>query len=287
MTPSSPPSPFEAMQYAVDIVGNSEHPTNKISACLVATDGQWIARCNHRPDIFKTHFDWDTKLGSSSQFLHAEMACIFHADFPVTNASLYITDPMCPNCAKAIAESGIKHVYIDHKGMEKDFIKRRGNDFEGLSLLMMQRAGINISIIYRKEHKIEPLKQTIQAVPLDITPIEISTKYAQTTINDKIITVYEGLPPNITQDDADNCTSNKYRFYNDPLTRLLIHLSSHHLHTGTVTCSHHPSSRALVNAVGYGIKEITVQNAITNHGHHGIDSGRLLQKNNIIILKNV
>ena len=271
-------TPFQAMQHAVDVVSGSEHPTNKIASCLF-NDDQFVTCFNYRPKAFIDNFELGRKLGSSSQYVHSEIGCILKTTFDLNGASLCITDPMCPNCAKGIAQSGIKHVYIDHKGMEKDFIKRRENDFETMSLLMMERAGISVDIVYRKEEKLESVLKSKQT---EIGTIETPSKYAEATINDETFTIYEALPPNISQQEAQKCASTKYRFSNDSLTRLLIHLSSRSLKTDHVTCSHQPSSRALVNAVGFGITEISILSPALDHGEKGHETLAELEKNGIL-----
>jgi deoxycytidylate deaminase len=276
-------NPFEAMQQAVDIVNDSEHPTNKIAACLFHND-QWIAEHNQRPQALKNHFEWDYKLGSSSQFIHAEIACLFHAPFTIAGSSLCVTDPMCPNCAKGIAEMGVSHVYIDHKGMDKDFIKRRGNDFETMSLLMMERAGIGVSILHRKDQKIETL---IAQSEVNIEYQNERADYASTDINGETIIAHDGFPPNINHQDADICESNKYRFHLDPLNKLLFKLARQGLKTAHVICSNHPSSRALVNAVGFGITNITVLSSNLDHGDHGHQTAQILEENGILTINRV
>jgi hypothetical protein len=276
-------TPFEAMQHAVDVVSDSEHPTNKIAACLFKND-DFITSTNYRPQPFINHFILGDKLGSSSQYTHSEVGCAFKAPFDIQGGSLCITDPMCPNCAKAIASIGIKYVYIDHKGMDKDFIKRRGNDFETMSLLMMERAGIGVSILHRKDQKIETL---IAQSEVNIEYQNERVDYASTDINGETIIAHDGFPPNINHQDADICESNKYRFHLDALNKLLFKLARQGLKTAHVICSNHPSSRALVNAVGFGITNITVLSSNLDHGDHGHQTAQILEENGILTINRV
>ena len=76
-------------------------------------------------------------------------------------AFIAITDPPCPNCIKHIASAQIKFVYIDHKGFEKDFFKRRVEDFNLLSKKIAELYGITFFKVYRREKRIEPLFETL------------------------------------------------------------------------------------------------------------------------------
>jgi dCMP deaminase len=170
-------TPYDAMQSAVDIVASSDHPTNKIAACVVGVgldDAPYTIRAvNHWPAAIATALGPNADIGNSSGTVHAETACILAA--PCTHgATLYITDPFCPNCAKNIAESGIKHIMIDHKGFEKDFITRRANDFTDLSLHIVERAGVSVSMIYRKERRIVPIiTPAPNFIPPDDRPVTL------------------------------------------------------------------------------------------------------------------
>ena len=153
------PSPFEQMQSAVDVVNDSQHPTNKIAATLSGA-GFSISKTNYWPEPILSHFGTTIDIGNSSGTLHAEIACILSAasaGFATDGATLYGTDPPCPNCAKNIAEAGIKTVYIDHKGFDKDFAARRGAQFEDMSMQIFQRAGITVFEIRRKKALLTPI----------------------------------------------------------------------------------------------------------------------------------
>jgi dCMP deaminase len=295
-------NPFQAMQKAVDIVNDSEHIKNKIAACLFQTspsssdliggsssegnplvkpkDDVYIARYNHRPDRLKNKLSPDKRIGDSSQFLHAEVACIFAADFPTEGASLCITDPFCPNCAKAISEAGIAHVYIDHKGIEKDFFVRRRDVFEALSLNILRQEGIGVAILNRK-------KRTYQIV---LEPQKISKKETDLIIlkqSDNSISLSDLLKKNkafypdknfaiaFIKDREDQiCAftifeksydslhdvnpSDKYSVMIDPVNRLLYHCARHgyQILNQEIATNITPSNRAIVNAIGYNIHKI-------------------------------
>lgn len=151
---------FNLMQAAVDIVAQSPHPTNKIAATLAGTgrDGAAFAvsMTNLWPAPIEQNLGRDTRVGNSSGTIHAETACILTA--PLTEgASLYVTDPPCPNCIKNMAEAGIRQLYIDHKGFDKDFALRRGHHFQHMAMQICEKAGISVYVVYRKDQKIKPV----------------------------------------------------------------------------------------------------------------------------------
>ena len=159
---------IEEMQKAVDIVNTSPHPTNKIAATLFGRDFS-LSCTNQWPEKIMAAFGPDTDVGNSSGTLHAETACIMaagKAGHSIEGASLCITDPFCPNCAKNIAEAGVKTIYIDHKGFEKDFAQRRGDHFENMSMQICERAGISVYEVRRKEGKVIPILE----IPDDYNP---------------------------------------------------------------------------------------------------------------------
>lgn len=162
-------NPFQAMQRALDIVETSPHPSNKIAACLFSEDGYHDAKVNHWPDPIAKAIGTDKKIGSSSGTIHAETACLLQA--PHTDgASICITDPFCPNCAKNMAEAGIKNIYIDGAGFDKDFFRRRSEHFEVMSMQICEKAGINVYNLSLEDQTIE----AIYEVPGSYTPYEES-----------------------------------------------------------------------------------------------------------------
>lgn len=169
-------SPYEQMQRAVDIVNSSPHPSNKIAATVFGLDQDELAfsvsRTNFWPHSIEKHLGHDARIGNSSGTIHAETACLLAA--PVTEgASLCITDPFCPNCAKNIAEAGIRTIYIDHKGFDKDFAARRGEHFEDLSIKICEKAGVSIYKLFRKEERVEPVLEIPEGyVPAEAGPVE-------------------------------------------------------------------------------------------------------------------
>lgn len=181
---------IQRMQNAVDIVLSSEHETSKVAACLFHPDGdphKMIARTNHRPEAMRHHFEMTERIGKSSQFVHAETACVLEYEGSPLGHYLCVTDPFCPNCAKTIIESGVERVFIDHKGMDKDFVKRRAGAFNMMSLKMTEEAGIDVYILYRKERRFEPLalsrtpgqRAGIEGIKLSEVPADAALRFKQ------------------------------------------------------------------------------------------------------------
>lgn len=189
---------IQRMQDAVDVVLSSEHDTSKVSACLFDPAGDpaaIIARANHRPPALKSRFAWQDRIGKSSQFIHAETACLLEYGRSAKGHTICITDPFCPNCAKTLAVSGVSRIFIDHKGMDKDFVQRRSGAFNLVSLEIAQRAGIDVYILYRKEKRFEPLRlsRTPQRPPFPGFSVEAATPDIAAMADDDISTTLQHI----------------------------------------------------------------------------------------------
>ncbi len=291
------PSPFDEMQRAVDIVGTSPHPSNKISAAIFGhgLDGKpfSVARTNCWPQSVLDAFGMDRDVGDSSGTIHAETAAIFAA--PATGgAALCVTDPFCPNCAKNIAEAGIKTIYIDHKGFDKDFAARRGGDFDSMSMRICERAGISVYEIRRKDHVLTPIYTPphnyrpredrpvtverlmtadqgqfhilAQQKRADFTDVNMAcaiargpdrAAYALTALS------HPAIGYSIDGDlGALQNTDGKYSFMMEPMNRLLMNAARHGLRLvdGMIYCAQVPTSREQVNIAGAGITSIAIGN---------------------------
>ncbi len=260
------------MQDAVDVVLSSEHDTSKVAACLFDPDGNpasIISRTNHRPYALKQRFDWTDRIGKSSQFIHAETACLLEYGRSAEGHSICVTDPFCPNCAKTLAESGVKRIFIDHKGMDKDFVQRRAGAFNVISLEIAQKAGIDVYILYRKDRRFEPLRlPTSHIVPapagvvidaaLDMEAAarvkgDVATALTEFAAESGInalphsavccfaaskdgrvhrVMVHESLPPGLSPQDVASLKpddTDKYRFTVDALNKLYFVVRRHEL----------------------------------------------------------
>lgn len=308
---------YKHMKTALDIVSKSPHPTNKIAATLFGKDENGaefsISRTNHWPDPIYEKIGTSTKIGNSSGTIHAETACILSAPAATEGASLCITDPFCPNCAKNIAEAGIKHIYLDEDGFDKDFFKRRGEDFDRMSMQICQRAGINVYGVNMLTKEI----RSILTIEKDYKPVEDSPIMAEPieSINDAIlhdiisssternqrrkfcvalvktqkgnnfaliarahaVTGYSMKKPEEALDLLS--PRGKYSFIQEPVNRMMMYLSrkNHKLYPNYLYCSQVPTAREQVNLVGANIKRITVGDTQKCRDPRGLDAMQLLK----------
>lgn len=315
-------SPFEQMQRAVDVVESSLHPTNKIAATVFGTDCDGnpfsVSHTNYWPDKIEKEIGTESRIGNASGTIHAETAAILAAPY-TEGASICVTDPFCPNCAKNIAEAGIKTVYIDHKGFDKDFIVRRENVFDDMSMRICERAGINVYQLWRKEKRLEPIFET----PEDYTPPEEnpvivekttiksiaafekhikgtgsalrSIKHAIAIARDKngrhyIMTARAhpvlGFTLEQNLSEIEN-PQGKYSFIQEPVNRLLMAAPRHGLkiQDGFLYASQLPTSREQVNIVGANLGEIYIGEKDKARDKDAVQAMKDLQEHHIITLR--
>ena len=284
---------FDAMQRAVDIVNTSAHPTNKVAATLIGHDRDGTPYCtsrtNHWPPAIEQHIGRAAKIGDASGTIHAETACILQSPYTY-GASLCITDPFCPNCAKNMAEAGITAIYIDHKGFDKDFARRRGHHFAAMSMEICSKAGIAIYELNRKQAVITPIQDIDPAytppqdAPFTLTPgadqsfsdfiadqaaAHDPAKFACAVAYAGDVAYYLGASfhpvigyTTASADDLYTITNppNKYSFIQEPVNRLLMTAARHGLVLAkdSLYCSQVPTARELVNCVGAHITHIRI-----------------------------
>lgn len=315
-------SPFTAMQDALDLVPTSPHPSNKIAASVFgrAPHGKdfLVSHTNHWPPLITDHIGTDIKIGNSSGTIHAETACLMDMTLPTDGASLCITDPFCPNCAKNIAEAGIKNIYIDEQGFEKDFFKRRSGHFETMSMQIAERAGINVyalDMIHRKQIpilEIDPDYTPIEDSPIEYIEIKTASEasFTSTIISAEekhkrrkfaiaLVDALDGRKYALIArahavigfslekpDEAIELLTpiDKYSFIQEPVNRLMMHLArkGHTLIDGFLYCSQVPTSREQVNLVGAGITRITIGNTQKCRDPHGLKAMKQLRDINIL-----
>lgn len=309
-------SPFDLMQKAVDIVDESPHPTNKIAATLAGEDVNgkdfYVSATNFWPGAIEKAFGPGTKIGNSSGTVHAETACIIKAQ--VTDASsLFITDPPCPNCVKNMAEAGIKHLYIDHKGFDKDFARRRGGDFENMSLRICERAGINVSRLFRKDKKIEEILHVPDnySPPLEKPPLieklenktepeefvemaraksEIygdriyAAALARSHFGQDYIISAETHPVIGYTSKTIGAPEDKYTFLLQPINRILMTASRYGLRIDKdcVFSSRVPTARELVNMVGAELTNITIADSKHARDKHAMKALEQLREAGVL-----
>ncbi len=298
----------------------SPHPTNKIAAALWHPDfpAQAVIKTNQWPNIIIEHFGKEEKIGNSSGTIHAETNVIVNAKFPTQNTSICITDPFCPNCAKNIAEAGIKNIYIDEAGFDGDFFKRRGGEFETMSMKICQNAGINVFAILEKSQKIRPILEIAAdyVAPLD-SPITIEKleKPSEAAFQDAIanassihqqrkvalafvkdvegqyfcLTARAHAVEGFSMQNPDEALTlltpiGKYSFIQEPVNRMLMTISryAYSLEKNYFYCSQVPTSREQVNLVGANINRICIGNLQKCRDRFGFEAMQALSKKKII-----
>lgn len=310
--------PYDEMQLAVDIVNLSPHPTSRVAATLFG-NAPGIARTNYWPAAIAEHFGTQTDIGNSSGTVHAETACILAATAPTDGASLCVTDPFCPNCAKNIAEAGIRTIYIDHKGFGKDFAERRGDQFQNMSMQICARAGISVYEIRRKERVMTPILE----IPDDYRPANDSPVVVQS-----IPATSEAIFLDLVADSRANMGGDhfavalafsadgrafglcarrhlavgysrrvdvpelhdphgKYTFILEPANRLLMNAARLGLrvHADYIYSATTPTARELVNLVGAGIHTLHVGDEETARDDHARRAVQQLSKAGILNIK--
>ena len=308
------------MQQAVDIVGSSLHPANKIAATLFGKDRNGkefsVSRTNFCPPSILEKIGTEDRIGSASGTVHAETSCLLAAPAPTDGASLCITDPFCPNCAKNMAEAGIRTVYIDHKGFKKDFVARRAHAFEDMSMRICEKAGISVYELWRKEERLIPILQFSPSyVPPEDSPVEHkpvnhadknsfmatvrsiqdrhhSRKIAVALVKD-IHGTYEILTARLhpaigytmkTDTSEIENPQGKYSFMLEPVGRLLMHAARRGLkiQDGFLYVTQAPTARELVNMVGAGLSFLYVDDPTRSRDAQGIEALRTLKSRGII-----
>ncbi|MCB9964026.1 MAG: hypothetical protein H6855_02605 [Rhodospirillales bacterium] len=303
---------FQAMQSAVDFVKASDHPENKISACIFYPEEGWHdTATNFWPSLIETEIGRDQKIGNSSGTIHAETACIFHAAFEkghaVKNSSIAVTDPPCPNCVKNMAEAGIQSIYIDHKGFHKDFALRRLEEFKTMSLRLAQKAGIGIYEVNRREQTVIPLiSPDPHYTPVNENPVRIisaeegflpfnpdpsqnlAMAFCRSESSEIVQIIAESHPAlgfgHLKDAYEIKHPKTKYSYYQDSCNRLLMHTARHGLliaHS-EIWSSMIPSSREQVNLVGAGITKLHLPEDAQTKDPAALVAKHLLEEKKII-----
>lgn len=284
-------SEYELMQKAVDIVGTSEHPTNKVAAAIPGEfhgHACYSAATNFWPDIIKKKIGRDLKIGNASGTVHAETACIMEGR--PHGKPIFVTDVPCPNCIKNMAEVGIRALYIDHKGFTKDFALRRGGHFDNMALRICEKANIGVYKIFRKEKRIETILERREGFfPVVEKPSCVSA-VSKNVSRKKFLSLveeekefYEGRPfalalevhigvikytisaeahpcPGYTEQTIEQ-DDEKYSTILQPLNRVLMRAACNgfKIHPSYVYSSQVPTARELVDMVGMlGVTKLTI-----------------------------
>ena len=303
------------MKAAVDIVSSSPHPTNKIAATIANNQGFSSNQVNHWPKSIEDLVGCETYIGNSSGTIHAETACLFAANkggHKTQGVSIFITDPPCPNCMKNLAEAQISKLYIDHKGFDKDWAKRRGDHFENMSMRIAQRAGMDVLVIYRKEQRFEIISRHAPGYTpaIENPPIIEKTSAAfedliiqaqkrnhdepfalalAKDLKGQRVLIEAACHPTIgyTSQTLEH-PDNKYSFILQPINRLLMNAARKGLKIESkyVYSSRVPTSRELVNMIGAGLMQIQIGNLDKSRDEHGLRALELLKNKQIITIAN-
>lgn len=308
-------TPFDAMQSAVNIVNSSPHPENKVAACIF-TEDTWLAATNLWPDQIEKNLGREARIGGSSGTVHAEVNVLLHFQKPCENAALCITDPCCPNCAKAISESGIKTVYIDHKGFAKDFASRRYAEFHDMSLAIMAHAGIAIYELNRKEQTLSVIhEQRHDYIPPEDNPIEVKQIPEKTTLEQVknqvrvkhpswgcalaknadgvLFSLVASTHPALGYSEETLTTqteeTTKYSFYLTPLNRLLCGAARYGLKLveDSVWTSIVPTPREMVNFIGAGYGHLRIGDIRSLAKPSSQDARKLLESNGVLTFSEI
>lgn len=303
---------YKLMQRTVDTIPQSEHPHSKVAATL-AKDANQVSAANYWPAIISKRIGRETRIGNASGTIHAETAVMLSFPQSTQGASLFVTDPPCPNCVKNLAEAGIQNLYIDHKGFDKDFAQRRGEDFEQMSMQLCEHAGINVYKVWRKKQQIETILKIEDSYtpPLEnpalLESFDMSMEWPASAFPDFLKRIREYRAA--TKDEMfaaciavdsnqkaqfmaaavhpvlgfrhDDLPENKgkYSFIQQPVNRLLA-LSARHdlkIFDGFLYTSQTPTSRELVNLVGAEITDMHIENIQKCRDPHGLEACKMLQ----------
>jgi hypothetical protein len=186
-----------------------------------------------------------------------------------------------------------------------------------MSMLIAEKAGISVFVVNRREGTVSPiLAHAAQTRPAP-SAIEFFDIDDGMTIESALATfkkrfggreawtvafvkeadgsprgllVFEALPPGITPEDfkaRDAQDTGKYRFPLDPLTRLLITLRrmGFTLLDRRIGCARIPSSRALVNALGFGIGGLILASDFCDHDLTGSDALQMCEAKSLLTVE--
>lgn len=286
---------FEYMKMALEAEEKSPHPTHKVGALICGHDNfdnfYAIANSNYWPPILEKTIGRDQKLGKASTTVHAEVAAILQA--PATEgADIYVTDLPCPNCAKIIAESRIRAIYIDAHTHNTPLGQKLKPYFEDVSLPILQSAGIQIfemdcekNTIHElgevKENILRPIQRPVIHIPLEDGQIELphfnaiieeqkstlkapfAACYAKTMLGQyTFLCAQSHRSIGLSKDQAERIESiqNKYTPTIQPVNRLLLTCARYGLKISEnfLYSSQIPSSREFVNMIGADIHTLII-----------------------------
>lgn len=120
----------------------SKDPVTKVGCCIIDPESKHILGVGYNglPKGFvDSDFDWEEKTGIDKKLfvVHAEANAILNATDKLEGAEVYVSMFPCNECAKLMAQKGIKKViYKDDKYLKKPVGK--------IALEIFKKAGIEI-----------------------------------------------------------------------------------------------------------------------------------------------
>jgi dCMP deaminase len=112
------------MNVAELMAQRSHHPTFKVGAIVTSNDNTQILSVGYNGNEAGGENEPESCEPGMSGLLHAEINCLLKLDYNnPKDKTMFLTLSPCPLCAKAIVNSGIKHViykeeYRELKGLE-------------------------------------------------------------------------------------------------------------------------------------------------------------------------
>ena len=108
------------MSLALEEAKNSNDPHTQVGAVIVSEKGKVIGKGFNQMPQNKNTFPWeregDQRDTKYPYVVHAEMNACINASEKIKGAEIYVTLFPCSNCAKYLAQAGIKKVYyLDDK----------------------------------------------------------------------------------------------------------------------------------------------------------------------------
>jgi deoxycytidylate deaminase len=315
---------FANMDMALATENQSQHPTYKVGAVLQGCDhtGQpfTVARPNFWPERLARALGTDTKLGNSSLTIHAEVAAILAA--PCTDeATIYVTNFPCPNCAKMIAESRISRVFIDsHTHRNTPLGEKMYPYFENVSRRIFDKACIEVQeILYpRQDFKtLVPARPTkMRAIKHPVLQIPVATDslnaghfvalaeekgladsknahalcFARTEMGlPYILAAQTDYSIGMNERTADDirAAQDKYSPLLYPVNRLLAAAARMGLRLvpEDLYCTHVPTSREWVNLIGAGFERVTIGNSTLCRDKDSLAALKTVRNKAIILVK--
>ena len=133
-----------------------------------------ISRPNKWPALLAQKIGKNIKLGNASTTIHAEIAAILDMPHATDGAYIYVTELPCPNCAKALAESGIKKVFIDSRAKYTKLGQKMAKFFNNISKPIFKCAGIDVLEINMARKEIANIVTHSQDCVIQVEkPVEI------------------------------------------------------------------------------------------------------------------